>query len=267
LETAEARIDNSVEAITADLLENLFCMQGKFREVATANDWYLALAYTVRNRMMHRWIRTVQTYFENKSRTVVYLSAEFLIGPQLETNLVNLGMYDQVREATQRLELSLDSLVEQEAEPGLGNGGLGRLAACYMDSLATLQLAAIGYGLRYEFGIFDQAICDGWQVERTDKWLRVGNPWEIPRPEITCEVKLGGHTEHYVDGTGRYCVRWIPDKVILRGTGRYPPAPLDAPRGACYGGPLPRHSARAVHRSPFQWHTEGYPWRLADSSG
>jgi len=220
------RIGNSIEDIAADLLKNLFCMQGKFSEVATPNDWYLALAYTVRDRMLHRWIQTASTYFEQKSRTLVYLSAEFLLGPQLEQNLVNLGMYHQVQAAVERLRqecgqrlpfaLSLDLLLEQEEEPGLGSGGLGRLAACYMDSLATLQIPTIGYGLRYEFGVFAQEISsDGWQVEKTDKWLRLGNPWEIARPEITFEVKLGGHSEPYVDESGRYCVRWIPDKVIL----------------------------------------------------
>ena len=108
----------------------------------------------------------------------------------------------------------LSSLLEQEEEPGLGNGGLGRLAACYMDSLATLNVPAIGYGIRYEFGIFDQAIRDGWQVELTDKWLRFGNPWEIVRSEITFDVKFGGRTEPYDDEQGRYRVRWVPEKVV-----------------------------------------------------
>jgi len=206
---------NTVEALKRDLLEKLFCNQGKFPAVATKNDYYLALASVVRDRLMHRWISTARTYFEKASRTVAYLSAEFLIGPQLGNNLVNLGIEDRVRQAVAGMGLSLDELLEQEPEPGLGNGGLGRLAACYMDSLATLQIPAIGYGIRYEFGIFDQAIRDGWQVEITDKWLRLGNPWEIPRPEIAYSVGLGGRTEPYVDDTGRYCVRWIPDRVIV----------------------------------------------------
>jgi starch phosphorylase len=108
----------------------------------------------------------------------------------------------------------LYSLLEQEEEPGLGNGGLGRLAACYMDSLATLNVPAIGYGIRYEFGIFDQAIRDGWQVELTDKWLRFGNPWEVVRPEVACQVNLGGRTEHYRDERGQSRVRWVPDRVV-----------------------------------------------------
>lgn len=209
------RIGNTAEDIKCDIVENLFCLQGRFPEVATKNDLYLSLAYAVRNRLLHRWITTARAYFEKKSRTVVYLSAEFLIGPQLAKNLVSLGIYDETAQAVRDLGLSLDELIEQEAEPGLGNGGLGRLAACYMESLASLAIPAIGYGIRYEFGIFQQEIRDGVQVEMSDRWLRLGNPWEIPRPEITFPVKLGGHTEPFTDEDGRYRVRWIPDRVVM----------------------------------------------------
>jgi starch phosphorylase len=147
-------------------------------------------------------------------RTVCYLSAEFMLGPHLAANLLNLGITDSVRKAVREMGQDLDRLLELEAEPGLGGGGLGRLAACYMESLATMQIPAIGYGLRYEFGIFEQEIRDGWQVERSDKWLLLGNPWEIPRPEITFDVHLGGHTEHHTDDRGRYRVRWIPERVV-----------------------------------------------------
>ena len=128
-------------------------------------------------------------------KIVCYLSAEFLIGPQLGNNLVNLGIEPAARAAMHALGQDLDALLALEEEPGLGNGGLGRLAACYLDSLATLQVPAIGYGIRYEFGIFDQEIRDGWQVEVTDKWLQKGNPWEIVRPEMSFYVNFGGHTE------------------------------------------------------------------------
>lgn len=175
--------------------------------MAAKNDSYLALAYAVRDRLMHRWISTVKGYFDKKSRTVVYLSAEYLVGPQLSKNLVNLGIYEQRCEALAQLGLSLDDLVEQEPEPGLGNGGLGRLAACYMDSLATCEIPAIGYGTRYEFGIFRQEIHDGWQVEMSDRWLRLGFPWEVAHPEINIQVKLGGRTEHWADETGRHRAR------------------------------------------------------------
>src|SRR5207237_703236 len=147
------------------------------------------------------------------SRTVSYLSAEFLMGPQLENNLINLGIYEEARDAMKTLGLDLQELLEQEEEPGLGNGGLGRLAACYLDSLATLEIPSIGYWIRYEIGIFEQAIRDGWQVEMTDKWLRLGNPWEIPRPEIVFDVKLGGHTEASEE-KGHYRVRWVPHRVV-----------------------------------------------------
>ena len=214
---AARRADEQVlsgETIKRAFLDNLFCVQGKTPALATRHDYYMALAYTVRDRMMHRWISTAETYTSHGSRTVAYLSAEFLIGPQLGNNLVNLGMLEEARSAMAELGFDLEDLLECEDEPGLGNGGLGRLAACFLDSMATLEIPSLGYGIRYEFGIFDQEIADGWQVERTDKWLRFGNPWEIPRPEWAVEVRLGGRTEHYEDHAGRRRVRWIPHRIV-----------------------------------------------------
>jgi starch phosphorylase len=204
----------SVEAIKRDLIDNLFYIQARFPEVANENDYYQALAYTVRDRLLKHWVRSAQSYKSTAARTVCYISAEFLLGPHLGANLLNLGITDKVRQALSELGLDLDRLIAFEEEPGLGNGGLGRLAACYMESLATLRIPTIGYGIRYEFGIFDQEIRDGWQVERTDKWLRYGNPWEIPRPTITFNVKLGGHTQAYTDEQGRYRVQWYPDREV-----------------------------------------------------
>jgi glycogen phosphorylase len=205
----------SVETLKRALADNLFYVQGKFREIATKNDLYMALAYTARDRLLRRWINTIETYLKQKNPKVVcYLSAEFLLGPRLGNSLINLGIYDRVRQAVEEWGLDLNELIEQEPEPGLGNGGLGRLAACYMDSLATLEIPAIGYGIRYEFGIFSQLIRDGWQVEIADKWLRLGDPWEIARPEATVEVKFAGHTEAYTDDQGRYLVRWIPAQIV-----------------------------------------------------
>jgi glycogen phosphorylase len=195
-------------------LDNLFYVLGKFPAIATQNDYYQALAYTVRDRLLQRWINTAATYTAQGSRTVAYLSAEFLMGPHLGNNLINLGIYDVAKQAMTELGLDFETLLEQEEEPGLGNGGLGRLAACYLDSLATLEIPTLGYGIRYEFGIFAQDIKDGWQVELTDKWLRAGNPWEIPRPEWAVAVKIGGHTERYQDRAGNYRVRWIPYQVL-----------------------------------------------------
>ena len=145
---------------------------------------------------------------------VAYLSAEFLPGPHLANNLLSLGIIGQTRQALEELGYNLDELLEQEEEPGLGNGGLGRLASCYLDSLAALEVPAIGYGIRYEFGIFRQALRDGWQTEITDEWLHFGNPWEIGRPEVAYDVNFGGRTEAWTDEAGRYRVRWVPETVV-----------------------------------------------------
>ena len=203
-----------VEEIRQAFLNNLFYVLAKNRWTATPNDRYLALAYTVRDRMLERWMKSIETYFTSDHRVVSYLSAEYLPGPHLANNMVNLGICDAVEQAMLELNIDVHDLFEQEEEPGLGNGGLGRLAACYMDSLATREIPAIGYGIRYEFGIFDQQLQDGWQIERTDHWLQLGNPWEIARPENTFEVKLGGHTEQYTTDAGHQKVRWIPERVV-----------------------------------------------------
>ena len=203
-----------VKTLQRALADNLFYLQGKFPAIASKNDYYMALAYTVRDRLLQRWLATVQTCFKTNVRVVCYLSAEFLVGPHLGNNLINLGIYEEVSQAIADSGLDLQELIEQEEEPGLGNGGLGRLAACYMDSLSNLEIPAIGYGIRYEFGIFDQESRDGWQVEITDKWLRYGNPWEIARPESSVEVKFGGYTEGYTDDQGNYRVRWVPEYIL-----------------------------------------------------
>ena len=213
-EPGDRRTDLDKEAIKSSFLDDLFYMQGKFPALATENDYYMALAYAVRDRMLHRWISTAAEYTKHGSRTVAYLSAEFLMGPHLGNNLLNLGILEQVRECMTELNLDFDELLQQEEEPGLGSGGLGRLAACFIDSLATLEIPALGYGIRYEFGIFHQEIVDGWQMEKTDKWLRSGNPWELIRPEWAVSVKFGGYTEKYVDEHERLRVRWVPHKIV-----------------------------------------------------
>jgi starch phosphorylase len=208
------------------LVENLHRLQAKLPEHASRNDWYMALAASVRERVIDRYISTLDaiTGPGEETKVVAYLSAEFLIGPQLGNSLVNLGLWAAAADAVSQLGQDLATLIEQEEEPGLGNGGLGRLAACYMDSMATLNVPAIGYGIRYEFGIFDQEIRDGWQVETSDKWLRFGNPWEIVRSEITYDVGLGGHTEAYRDESGLWRRRWLPDHKV---------------RGIAYDTPVP----------------------------
>jgi starch phosphorylase len=196
------------------IIDHLSFTQAHPLSMATPNDWYMAVAHAVRDRMLDDWLVSLGHLRNRSLKVVAYLSAEFLMGPHLGNNLVNLGIMEPVRRAVADLGQDLDDLLRQEEEPGLGNGGLGRLAACYLDSLATLKIPAIGYGIRYEFGIFDQEIRDGWQVEKTDKWLRMGNPWEICRPEVCFMVKVGGRTEQYQDGNGCLRVRWLPHKVI-----------------------------------------------------
>ena len=209
------RTGMSKEALKQAYIDNLFYVQGRFWDVATDNDLYMAAAYTVRDRLLERWLKSAEAYKDGKARTVCYLSAEFLVGPHLLNNLVNLGITEAAREAGKELKLDFDRIMDSEEEPGLGNGGLGRLAACYMDSLSTVQIPAIGYGIRYEFGIFDQEIHDGWQVEKSDTWLKNGNPWELPRYKLRFPVRFGGHTEQYKDEHGRLRVRWIPAMEIL----------------------------------------------------
>ncbi|MEB3359382.1 MAG: glycogen/starch/alpha-glucan phosphorylase [Synechococcales bacterium] len=214
LQIEDDRTGLSVDTLRRAMADNLFYIQGKYPEIATKNDFYMALAYTVRDRLLQKWINTSRAYVKQDVRVVCYLSAEFLLGPHLVNNLINLDIYDQIKQAVEESGLDLQELVEQEEEPGLGNGGLGRLAACYMDSLSSLEIPAIGYGIRYEYGIFDQEIRDGWQVEITDKWLQYGNPWEIARPDVSFQVKFGGYTESYTDGQGAYRVRWVPHEVV-----------------------------------------------------
>jgi len=208
------RTGSRVEDIKRSFLDNLFCGIGRVPRAATRNDLYTALALTVRDRVLKQGVRTLEAYTERDARVVAYLSAEFLPGPHLANNLLNLGIMDQTRQAMTELGINLDELFDQEEEPGLGNGGLGRLASCYLDSLASVEIPAIGYGIRYEFGIFDQVIKDGWQVEITDKWLRFGNPWEIARPEVAFDVPFGGRTENWTDERGRFRVRWVPETVV-----------------------------------------------------
>src|SRR5258708_28528546 len=193
-QTEDDRTGLGKEALRRAFLDNLYYVQGKFPATDTKHDYTMGRAYRVRDRLLRRWISTAAAYTRQGSRTVAYLSAEFLLGPHLGNNLLNLGIEEPVRQAIRQLGLSFEELLGLEEEPGLGNGGLGRLAACFLDSMATLEIPSIGYGIRYEFGIFSQYLVDGWQVEQTDKWLRKGNPGAITPPEWAVKVKLGGHT-------------------------------------------------------------------------
>jgi glycogen phosphorylase len=258
--TTGVRTGHSVADLKQSFLDHLLCGLGRVPAVATRNDAYLALALTVRDRLLRQGVRTMEAYGEQQARVVAYLSAEFLPGPHLANNLLNLGLTEPARQAMSELSLTLDDLVEQEEEPGLGNGGLGRLASCYLDSLASVGIPAVGYGIRYEFGIFDQTIKDGWQVEITDKWLRFGNPWEIARPEIAYDVKFGGRSEAWTDDQGRYLVRWIPQTVV-KGIAYDTPI-LGYRVGTC--NPLRLWRAEAVESFDFAAFNQGDYYRAVE---
>jgi starch phosphorylase len=214
-ELPNSRTATDVDSVRRSFADHLQFSQGKDEHSATALDRYFAVAYAVRDRMMRRWIQTQQHYYRSDAKRVYYLSMEFLLGKALENNLISLGLLDAMRGALSGLGMELEHLYGEEPDAGLGNGGLGRLAACFLDSMATLALPAYGYGIRYEFGIFDQEIRDGWQVERPEEWLRFGNAWEIPRPEYQMPVHLYGRTEHYQDEKGRFRVRWVDTRRVL----------------------------------------------------
>ena len=191
--------------------ERLFFTLGKRPEIATTHDFYMALSYAVRDQMMTYWLDTQRP----SEKEVAYLSAEFLIGPQLNNNLLNLGIQKEAREALGEYDRSLQEILDVAEEPGLGNGGLGRLAACYMESLATLQVPATGYGIRYKYGIFKQLIKDNQQAEITDNWLHGEWPWELCQPDESVHVGFGGRVENYVSDRGNYRVRWVPDEQVV----------------------------------------------------
>jgi starch phosphorylase len=209
-----SRTGLSADALRRGIVDHLRYSIGRPAAALKPEHYYRATALAVRDRMQDNRVASTQTSLDLGRKVTCYLSAEFLMGPQLGANLLNLGIEGQARAALQTLGQDLDEVLGCEEEPGLGNGGLGRLAACYLDSLATLERPAIGYGIRYEFGIFDQEIHDGWQVEKTDNWLRSGNPWEIAKPDVNYRVNWGGFSEHYRDDAGKDRVRWVPGRTI-----------------------------------------------------
>jgi len=187
----------------------------KDQYTATDRDLYHSLALATRDRLIERWIRTQQMYYDMDVKRVCYLSAEYLMGRALINNLINLDMYEQTREAMKELSIDFTELCEHEPDAGLGNGGLGRLAACFMDSLATLEIPAIGYGIRYEFGIFDQLIKNMEQIESPEVWLKYGNPWELPRPERSYTVQFYGSVKETALPDGRLETEWVDTQDII----------------------------------------------------
>ncbi|WP_438353222.1 glycogen/starch/alpha-glucan phosphorylase [Microbacterium sp. CJ88] len=199
----------SVDGFVREFLHNLNFTQGVALSTSSANDRYLALALTVRDYLMARWLEDQRRQTERQDKGVAYLSAEYLLGRQLDNNLLASRLTEVATEALAACGIDIDDLRQQEVEPGLGNGGLGRLAACFIDSLATMSVASIGYGIRYEYGIFRQTFVDGHQIEQPDAWLTLGSPWEFPHPEAAQTICFGGHTETY-DDDGVTRSRWVP---------------------------------------------------------
>jgi len=194
-------------------LDALMQVRGKTLDTAEPWDKYMALSSVVRDRLLA--LRTPETDWATLGdRLVIELSAEYLPGPHLANNLLAMGLTPEAQTSLAGLGIPLEDLIALEEEPGLGRGGLGRLMICYLDSLAMATIPAIGYGIRYEFGIFDQDFSDGWQVEVVDDWLKNGNPWGIERPEAAVNVLFGGRSEAYMDADGRYRIRWVPDKAV-----------------------------------------------------
>ena len=208
------RAGMDADGIRASFERHLLYSLSKDRYSATLRDVYQALALAARDRMVERWIATQHRYYKVDAKRVYYLSAEYLMGRMLLNSLLNLGIYDQAVEACQAVQLDLRALAEQEPDQGLGNGGLGRLAACFLDSMTALEIPAYGYGIRYEFGIFKQAIRHGKQVELPDKWLEGGNPWEVPRPERTYTVRFHGRTIESRGPDGRLKVDWVDGDLV-----------------------------------------------------
>jgi glycogen phosphorylase len=209
-----SRTGMGAPALRRAITDHLRYSVGRPAAALRPEHYYRALALAVRDRMQDRRVASTQTSLDLGRKVTCYLSAEFLMGPQLGNNLLNLHLEQAAKTALASMGQDLDEVLACEAEPGLGNGGLGRLAACYLDSLATLERPAIGYGIRYEFGIFNQEIRDGWQVEKTDNWLVNGNAWEIAKPDVNYLVKWGGYAEHYTGDDGEDRVRWVPGRLL-----------------------------------------------------
>lgn len=207
-------LPNDAESLGNDFQRYLSYYLGRFQGCPPVY-LYQALAYTLRDRLMVDWRSTWGNYLQPGKRRAYYMSLEFLIGRSLGNNLLNMGICDETRQALLNYCTDMEEVSAQELDAGLGNGGLGRLAACFMDSCATLALPVVGYGIRYEYGMFRQHIDNGYQVEDPDHWLRDGNPWEVERAEYTQRVQFGGHTEHYTDDQGRRRKRWISSDDVL----------------------------------------------------
>jgi starch phosphorylase len=213
-EPLRRRTAKTVEEFKDLLIDNLYFTHGQALQTATPTDAYLALCYTVRDHLMERYRKTTRTDYRSNPKFVYYLSMEYLLGRQLPQNMLYTDTEDLARGAAAEYGLDLDRLIRIEPEPGLGNGGLGRLAACFLDSMATLDMPCVGYGIRYQYGIFRQEFRDGWQHELPDDWTSIGNPWEFSHPEDRVTVGFGGHVERVGGGKGHRRARWVPSEEV-----------------------------------------------------
>jgi len=214
--TSAAGLKNkTVEQLKEDFIHNRRYSLAKDLYTATDYDNYRSVAMSIRDRLIDKWILTQQRYHDENRKRVYYLSLEFLPGRLLGNNIINIGLEGETGKALEEMGYDLEELYEQEVDPGLGNGGLGRLAACFLDSMATLAIPATGYGIRYDYGIFKQKLINGYQVEVPDEWLNLGNPWEFERPEFTLKVRFGGKTVTRTDRNGRFRVDWIDTSDVL----------------------------------------------------
>jgi starch phosphorylase len=210
-----APLNLSLNSVKQSLTDHLIFSIGKDPITATERDWFFTLANVVRDRLIEGWMETMRRYYNHDAKRVYYLSMEFLIGRSLMNSVLNIGFIDEVRRACVDAGVQLDKVQELEFDAALGNGGLGRLAACFLDSMATIGLPGYGMGIRYEYGMFNQKIENGWQVEHPDNWLRYGNPWEFPRPEVLYPVKFGGRVVEYCDESGRACHHWVDTDEVM----------------------------------------------------
>ena len=208
-------LGTDTSSIKRSLANRLEYSAGKDLFTATGHDWLNVISYVVRDRLMERWMETMRSYYKADAKRVYYLSLEFLIGRTLVNGMLNLGIKDECEEALHDTGVELENIRDLEADAGLGNGGLGRLAACFLDSMATMRLPGYGYGIRYEYGMFHQHIEKGWQVEHPDNWLRYGNPWEFPRAEVLHPVKFGGQVVEYCDENSCMHFHWVDTDDVM----------------------------------------------------
>jgi len=191
------------------ILNQLKFSLARDRETASKRDWWMATAKAVQSIIIERMLETQTVHHNENVRRVYYLSLEFLMGRLFINSMYSAGVVKEVEEALELLGLDLDELRKEEYDMGLGNGGLGRLAACFLDSLATLDLPAVGYGIHYQYGLFKQEFRNGYQVELPDAWMQYGTPWEIVRPEYTTTIPIYGHVENVFDDRGNYVSKWV----------------------------------------------------------